>query len=123
MSPKGVGERPDQDLGPPMETDVSVRVPCAAAIHPSRGLRGPLCRLKPRSLTRRGKHSGQPASAPQASLRCLCPWQVKIMTEKELLAVACEQFLGKNVQDIKNVVLQTLEGHLRSILGEALPSL
>lgn len=26
MSPKGVGERPDQDLGPPMETDVSVRV-------------------------------------------------------------------------------------------------
>ncbi|NXL39199.1 FLOT2 protein, partial [Glaucidium brasilianum] len=43
--------------------------------------------------------------------------QVKIMTEKELLAVACEQFLGKNVQDVKNVVLQTLEGHLRSILG------
>ncbi|XP_059762536.1 flotillin-2 isoform X4 [Balaenoptera ricei] len=43
--------------------------------------------------------------------------QVKIMTEKELLAVACEQFLGKSVQDIKNVVLQTLEGHLRSILG------
>ncbi|NXR97098.1 FLOT2 protein, partial [Hypocryptadius cinnamomeus] len=41
---------------------------------------------------------------------------VKIMTEKELLAVACEQFLGKNVQDVKNVVLQTLEGHLRSIL-------
>ncbi|NXE84593.1 FLOT2 protein, partial [Cochlearius cochlearius] len=43
--------------------------------------------------------------------------QVKIMTEKELLAVACEQFLGKNVQDVKNVVLQTLEGHLRSILA------
>ncbi|KAM9005289.1 flotillin-2 isoform X1 [Sarcophilus harrisii] len=43
--------------------------------------------------------------------------QVKIMTENELLAVACEQFLGKNVHDIKNVVLQTLEGHLRSILG------
>uniref|UniRef100_A0A670KAM0 Flotillin n=1 Tax=Podarcis muralis TaxID=64176 RepID=A0A670KAM0_PODMU len=43
--------------------------------------------------------------------------QVKILTERELLAVACEQFLGKNVQDIKNVVLQTLEGHLRSILG------
>ncbi|NXS40115.1 FLOT2 protein, partial [Balaeniceps rex] len=43
--------------------------------------------------------------------------QVKIMTEKELLAVACEQFLGKTVQDVKNVVLQTLEGHLRSILA------
>ncbi|NXC22089.1 FLOT2 protein, partial [Corythaeola cristata] len=27
-----------------------------------------------------------------------------------------QQFLGKNVQDVKNVVLQTLEGHLRSIL-------
>lgn len=39
------------------------------------------------------------------------------MTEKELLAVACEQFLGKSVQDVKNVILQTLEGHLRSILG------
>ncbi|XP_063811970.1 flotillin-2 isoform X2 [Pseudophryne corroboree] len=43
--------------------------------------------------------------------------QVKIMTERELLAVACEQFLGKNVHEVKNVVLQTLEGHLRSILG------
>ncbi|XP_044770268.1 LOW QUALITY PROTEIN: flotillin-2-like [Neomonachus schauinslandi] len=43
--------------------------------------------------------------------------QVKIMMEKELLAVACEQFLGKNVQDIKNIILQTLEGHLHSILG------
>ncbi|NWW90457.1 FLOT2 protein, partial [Rhynochetos jubatus] len=47
--------------------------------------------------------------------------QVKIMTEKELLAVACEQFLGKNVQDVKNVVLQTLEGHLRSILEATSP--
>lgn len=43
--------------------------------------------------------------------------QVKVMTENELLAVACEQFLGKSVVEIKSVVLQTLEGHLRSILG------
>ncbi|XP_077150438.1 flotillin-2-like isoform X1 [Ranitomeya variabilis] len=43
--------------------------------------------------------------------------QVKIMTERELLAMASEQFLGKNVHQIKNVILQTLEGHLRSILG------
>uniref|UniRef100_A0A673B515 Flotillin n=1 Tax=Sphaeramia orbicularis TaxID=375764 RepID=A0A673B515_9TELE len=43
--------------------------------------------------------------------------QVKVMTEPDLLAVACEQFLGKSVMDIKAVVLQTLEGHLRSILG------
>ncbi|KAJ8403841.1 hypothetical protein AAFF_G00347090 [Aldrovandia affinis] len=43
--------------------------------------------------------------------------QVKIMTDIDLLAVACEQFLGKSVMEIKSVVLQTLEGHLRSILG------
>ncbi|XP_078080751.1 flotillin-2 isoform X1 [Mustelus asterias] len=43
--------------------------------------------------------------------------QVKVMTELELLAVACEQFLGKSVQETKSVVLQTLEGHLRAILG------
>uniref|UniRef100_A0A3B4U2L2 Flotillin n=1 Tax=Seriola dumerili TaxID=41447 RepID=A0A3B4U2L2_SERDU len=38
--------------------------------------------------------------------------QVKVMTEPDLLAVACEQFLGKSVMEIKAVVLQTLEGHL-----------
>uniref|UniRef100_A0A673KFD4 Flotillin n=1 Tax=Sinocyclocheilus rhinocerous TaxID=307959 RepID=A0A673KFD4_9TELE len=47
----------------------------------------------------------------------LCFHQVKVMTDKDLLAVACEQFLGKSVMEIKAVVLQTLEGHLRSILG------
>lgn len=40
------------------------------------------------------------------------------MTDRDLLAIACEQFLGKSVMEIKAVVLQTLEGHLRSILGE-----
>lgn len=43
--------------------------------------------------------------------------QVKVMTDLELLAVACEQFLGKSVMETKSVVLQTLEGHLRAILG------
>ncbi|XP_059511413.1 flotillin-2 isoform X1 [Stegostoma tigrinum] len=43
--------------------------------------------------------------------------QVKVMTDMDLLAVACEQFLGKSVQETKSVVLQTLEGHLRAILG------
>lgn len=47
-----------------------------------------------------------------------CLLQVKVMTEQDLLALACEQFLGKSVMGIKAVVLQTLEGHLRSILGE-----
>ncbi|XP_032901711.1 flotillin-2 isoform X3 [Amblyraja radiata] len=43
--------------------------------------------------------------------------EVKVMTDLELLAVACEQFLGKSVMETKSVVLQTLEGHLRAILG------
>lgn len=49
----------------------------------------------------------------------VCPhWhQVKVMTENELLGYACEQFLGKSVIEIKSVILQTLEGHLRAILG------
>lgn len=45
-------------------------------------------------------------------------FQVKVITELDLLPVACEQFLGKSVIEIKAVVLQTLEGHLRSILGQ-----
>ncbi|XP_023211057.1 flotillin-2-like [Centruroides sculpturatus] len=43
--------------------------------------------------------------------------QCKVMTEKEFLATAAEQFLGKEVEHIKSVILQTLEGHLRSIVG------
>ena len=44
--------------------------------------------------------------------------QVKVITERELLNTACEQFLGKDSQHIQSVVLQTMEGHLRSILGQ-----
>uniref|UniRef100_A0A914VGK8 Band 7 domain-containing protein n=1 Tax=Plectus sambesii TaxID=2011161 RepID=A0A914VGK8_9BILA len=43
--------------------------------------------------------------------------QVKVMTEKGLLETACEQFMGKPVQHIAEVILQTLDGHLRAILG------
>lgn len=39
------------------------------------------------------------------------------MTEDELLQTACEQFLGKDRRDIENTILQTMEGHLRAILG------
>ena len=46
--------------------------------------------------------------------------QVKVMTEPELLSTACEQFLGKAVQHIERVILQTMEGHLRAILGTVL---
>merc|ERR1711962_62246 len=43
--------------------------------------------------------------------------QVKIMKNPELLHTASEQFLGKKQHEIKSTVLQTLEGHLRAILG------
>merc|ERR1719454_2234973 len=43
--------------------------------------------------------------------------QVKIMKNPELLHTASEQFLGKKEHEIKSTVLQTLEGHLRAILG------
>lgn len=43
--------------------------------------------------------------------------QIKVMTEPELLGTACEQFLGRTVPEIEEIVLQTLEGHLRAILG------
>lgn len=38
----------------------------------------------------------------------------------ELLGTASEQFLGKSVSEIKQTILQTLEGHLRAILGKLL---
>merc|ERR1719189_2984976 len=43
--------------------------------------------------------------------------QVKIMKDPQLLEIAAEQFLGKKEHEIKSTVLQTLEGHLRAILG------
>merc|ERR1719341_1434661 len=43
--------------------------------------------------------------------------QVKIMKNPDLLHTASEQFLGKKEYEIKSTVLQTLEGHLRAILG------
>lgn len=43
--------------------------------------------------------------------------QVKVIKEDELLKTACEQFLGKNPDEIADILLQTLEGHLRAILG------
>merc|ERR1719378_87506 len=43
--------------------------------------------------------------------------QVKIMKNPELLGVAAEQFLGKKEDEITDTILQTLEGHLRPILG------
>lgn len=44
--------------------------------------------------------------------------QCKIMTQKEFLQLAAEQFLGMSIKQIKSVLQETLEGHLRAILGK-----
>merc|ERR1719420_1416893 len=43
--------------------------------------------------------------------------QVKIMKDDKFLGIAAEQFLGKKEDEIVETILQTLEGHLRPILG------
>jgi flotillin len=43
--------------------------------------------------------------------------QVKVRGDDVSISTAAEQFLSKSVDEIKNVALQTLEGHLRAILG------
>lgn len=44
--------------------------------------------------------------------------QVKVMTDNdEYLHTACEQFLGRTEFEIKKLILGTLEGHLRAIIG------
>lgn len=41
----------------------------------------------------------------------------KIMQTPEFLPLAAEQFLGKTVDQIKSVVLRTVEGHMRAVIG------
>lgn len=43
--------------------------------------------------------------------------QVKVDNTDEAIHTAAEQFLGKSVMEIQNVALETLEGHLRAVLG------
>merc|ERR1719400_1612233 len=43
--------------------------------------------------------------------------QVTIIKDPQLLEIAAEQFLGKKEDEITETILQTLEGHLRAILG------
>jgi flotillin len=43
--------------------------------------------------------------------------QIKIKGDDISIATAAEQVLSKSIDDIKNVATQTLEGHLRAILG------
>jgi flotillin len=43
--------------------------------------------------------------------------QIKVKGDDVSIATAAEQFLSKAVDDIKSIAMQTLEGHLRAILG------
>jgi len=43
--------------------------------------------------------------------------QIKVKGDDISIATASEQFLSKGTEDIKNIAMQTLEGHLRAILG------
>lgn len=43
--------------------------------------------------------------------------QIKVKGDDVSIRTAAEQFLSKAVDDIKNIAMQTLEGHLRAILG------
>ena len=43
--------------------------------------------------------------------------QVKIKGDEASIRTASEQFLGKGVEEIKQIALQTVEGHLRAIIG------
>jgi flotillin len=43
--------------------------------------------------------------------------QVKVKGDDVSITTASEQFLGKTTDEIRNIATQTLEGHLRAILG------
>lgn len=43
---------------------------------------------------------------------------VKILSDEASLMAACERFLGKTEEEIKNIAFKNLEGHLRAIAGK-----
>ena len=43
--------------------------------------------------------------------------RVKIMREDVFLTMAMEQFLGREEEEVKATVVESLEGHLRAILA------
>lgn len=44
--------------------------------------------------------------------------QVCVMKEPQMLEFAAEQFVGKTQKDLEDIILQTIEGHFRAILGK-----
>ena len=51
-------------------------------------------------------------------INCYFPAQVKIQGQnEEMLASACQQFMGKSENEIRHIAMETLEGHQRAIMG------
>lgn len=44
--------------------------------------------------------------------------QIKVRGDEQSIRTAAEQFLGKNQAEVRNIALQTVEGHLRAIVGQ-----
>ncbi|MEO8215934.1 MAG: SPFH domain-containing protein [Acidobacteriota bacterium] len=44
--------------------------------------------------------------------------QIKIRGDEQSIRTAAEQFLGKTADEIRGIALQTVEGHLRAIVGQ-----
>jgi len=51
------------------------------------------------------------------AITCSGVAQVCVMKEPQMLEFAAEQFVGKNQQQLEEIILQTIEGHFRAILG------
>ena len=43
--------------------------------------------------------------------------QVKVQDQNHDMLAACEQLLGKSEEEVRQVALETLEGHQRAIMG------
>jgi len=56
-------------------------------------------------------------TAEGVAVSCNGVAQVCIMKDPTMLALAAEQFVGKPPNEIQDIILQTIEGHFRSILG------
>lgn len=56
-------------------------------------------------------------TAEGVAVSCNGVAQVCIMKDPTMLALAAEQFVGKPSAEIQDIILQTIEGHFRSILG------
>merc|ERR1711892_1288198 len=64
-------------------------------------------------------HSTEVTTRQGVPINCIGVAQVKIESRNEkVLSVACTNFLGKSEKNIRQVALETMEGHQRAIMGQ-----